>query len=78
MMNDEKRLPVFVGVSRVTVADIRALEEELLEFERKYGIRSETFYAGYITGEEPEHEKWLSKIVGPPGKVPITVFCLGY
>ena len=58
MMNDKKRLPVFVGVSCITVADIRALEEELLEFERKYGIRSETFYAGYISGEEPEHDKW--------------------
>ncbi|HLP46905.1 MAG TPA: hypothetical protein VK469_13205 [Candidatus Kapabacteria bacterium] len=38
--------------------DIHALEEELLEFERKYGIRSETFYAGYISGEEPENDKW--------------------
>lgn len=27
------------------LADIHALEEELLAFERKYGIRSETFYA---------------------------------
>jgi len=25
--------------------DIHALEEQLLTFERKYGIRSETFYA---------------------------------
>lgn len=40
------------------LADIHALEEELLEFERKYGIRSETFYAGYISGEEPEQDKW--------------------
>ena len=41
------------------LADIHALEEELLEFERKYGVRSETFYAAYITGEEPEDEKWV-------------------
>jgi hypothetical protein len=32
------------------LVDIHALEEELLDFERKYGIRSETFYAAYITG----------------------------
>ena len=41
------------------LADIHALEEELLSFERKYGIRSETFYAAYSNGEEPEDESWV-------------------
>ena len=41
------------------LADIHALEEELLSFERKYGIRSETFYAAYVSGEEPEDESWV-------------------
>jgi len=41
------------------LADIHALEEELLAFERKYGIRSETFYAAYVSGEEPEDESWV-------------------
>ncbi len=41
------------------LADIHALEEELLEFERKYGLRSETFYAAYTGGEEPEKEDWV-------------------
>ena len=41
------------------IADIHALEEELLDFERKYGIRSETFYAAYISGEEPEEKSWV-------------------
>ena len=41
------------------LADIHALEEELLAFERKYGIRSEIFYAAYINGEEPENEAWV-------------------
>lgn len=40
------------------LADIHALEEELLAFERKYGIRSETFHAAYMSGEEPENETW--------------------
>jgi hypothetical protein len=44
---------------REILADIHALEEELLAFERKYGIRSETFYAAYISGEEPEDESWV-------------------
>lgn len=39
--------------------DIHTLEEELLDFERKYGIRSETFYAAYMNGEEPEDESWV-------------------
>jgi hypothetical protein len=40
------------------LADIQALEEELLDFERKYGIRSETLYAAYMSGEEPEDDSW--------------------
>lgn len=41
------------------LADIHALEEELLAFERKYGVRSETFYAAYASGEEPEDDAWV-------------------
>ncbi len=41
------------------LADIHALEEELLRFERKFGIRSETFYAAYQSGEEPQEEAWV-------------------
>jgi len=44
---------------REILADIHALEEEMLAFERKYGIRSETFYAAYANGEEPEDDKWV-------------------
>ena len=43
---------------RELLADIHALEEELLAFERTYGIRSETFYAAYVSGEEPEDGRW--------------------
>ena len=39
--------------------DIHALEQDLLGFERKYGIRSETFYAAYVEGEEPEQDEWV-------------------
>ncbi len=41
------------------LVDIHALEEDLLAFERKYGVRSETFYAAYASGEEPENEGWV-------------------
>lgn len=44
---------------RDILADIHALEEELLAFERKYGIRSETLYAAYVNGEEPENDAWM-------------------
>jgi hypothetical protein len=44
---------------RDILADIHALEEELLEFERVYGIRSETLYAAYMSGEEPEQDGWV-------------------
>ena len=41
------------------LADLHALEEDLLSFERKYGVRSEVFYAAYLQGEEPENEAWV-------------------
>jgi hypothetical protein len=41
------------------LSDIHALEETILAFERKYGIRSETFYAAYISGEEPADDSWV-------------------
>ena len=44
---------------REILADIHSLEEELLSFERKYGVRSETFYSAYVTGEEPEDDSWV-------------------
>ena len=44
---------------REILTDIHVLEEELLSFERKYGIRSETFYAAYVSGEEPENDSWV-------------------
>jgi len=44
---------------REILTDIHALEEDLIAFERKYGLRSETFYAAYTSGEEPEHEGWV-------------------
>jgi hypothetical protein len=45
--------------ARDILADIHALEEELLDFERKFGVRSETFYAAYANGEEPENDDWV-------------------
>ena len=44
---------------REILTDIHALEEDLLDFERKYGVRSETFYAVYVSGEEPEDDSWV-------------------
>ncbi len=41
------------------LSDIHSLEEDLLYFERKYGVRSETFYAAYVSGEEPEDDSWV-------------------
>ena len=45
--------------ARDILADIHALEEELLDFERRYGVRSETFYLAYASGEEPEDDNWV-------------------
>jgi len=41
------------------LSDIHALEQDLISFERKYGVRSETFYAAFVSGEEPEDDRWV-------------------
>jgi len=41
------------------ILDIHALDEDLRTFERKYGVLSETFYASYSKGEEPEKQEWV-------------------
>jgi len=44
--------------TRELLTDIHALEEMLLEFERRYGLRSEVFHAAYVAGEEPACDSW--------------------
>ena len=39
--------------------DIHALEEDMLTYERKYGVLSETFYESYVSGEEPPDDAWV-------------------
>ena len=39
--------------------DIQACKEDLLTYERKYGVLSETFYESYINGEEPADDAWV-------------------
>jgi hypothetical protein len=41
------------------VRDIHALEADLENYERKYGILSETFYQAYQSGEEPADDAWM-------------------
>ena len=45
--------------AQALLTDIHALEEDLLAFERKYGVRSEIFFAAYAQGEEPENDTWV-------------------
>ena len=42
------------------LADIHALEEELLALERMYGGRSDIFYAAYVSGVEPDPRPFCS------------------
>jgi hypothetical protein len=39
--------------------DIHALEEDMLAYERKYNVLTETFYESYVNGEEPPDDAWV-------------------
>ena len=47
-----------MDLSKILI-DIHGLENELLGFERKYGVRSEIFFQAYQAGEEPENSDWV-------------------
>lgn len=51
------------GLGTVTLAeimqDIHACEEDLVAYERKYNILSETFYESYMQGDEPPDDAWV-------------------
>lgn len=44
---------------REIIDDIHALSEDLEAYERRYGVLSETFYALYTAGTEPDDEAWV-------------------
>ena len=39
--------------------DIQACKEDLLVFERKYGVPTEIFHESFRQGEEPEDDAWV-------------------
>lgn len=39
--------------------DIQSLEQDLHTYERKYGVRTETFFESYSRGEEPAVDAWV-------------------
>ncbi len=41
------------------LSDIHALEEDLLRFERLYGVRSDLWHSVYASGEEPSDDAWI-------------------
>jgi hypothetical protein len=41
------------------IAELHNLERELARFEARYGLLSETFYAWYQSGQEPEDPAWV-------------------
>jgi len=41
------------------IEELHTLDQELARFEHKYGLLSETFFAWYQSGEEPENPAWV-------------------
>lgn len=48
---------------RDILEDIHALEEQLLGFERRYGIRSEIFSSAHMSSDEPENDAWVLRML---------------
>lgn len=41
------------------IEELHGLDQKLARFEHQYGILSETFFAWYQNGEEPENPDWV-------------------
>ncbi|MEZ4731401.1 MAG: hypothetical protein R3E79_30145 [Caldilineaceae bacterium] len=52
--------------------ELHAMRQNLLVFERKYGVPSELFFEAYQNGEEPADSAWVW--IGLNGRQP-TKFC---
>ncbi|MCH9662817.1 MAG: hypothetical protein K0U66_04040 [Gammaproteobacteria bacterium] len=39
--------------------DVHATQEDLLMYERKYNILTETFYESFMQGDEPPDDSWV-------------------
>ena len=49
------------------IEDIHVCEEDMLMYERKYGILTKTFYESFMQGDEPPNDAWvLTGMVGLP------------
>lgn len=56
----KKRIDPFIQTPLVDIiADIKALEEDIAAFERKYHCSSEQIYQDYMQGKEPEDESFM-------------------
>jgi len=42
------------------ITELHNLDRQLAQFEEKYGLLSETFYAWYQSGEEPDNPEWIT------------------
>jgi hypothetical protein len=41
------------------IQDIHACDEDMLMYERKYGILTPTFYESFMQGDEPPNDAWV-------------------
>ena len=41
------------------IEDIHVCEEDMLMYERKYGILTPTFYESFMQGDEPPNDAWV-------------------
>lgn len=56
--NRMPRLKPNMTLDRI-LQDLHALEEDLWMYERKYGVRSQTFHQSYLQGDEPPDDAWV-------------------
>ena len=47
-------------ISQELITELHMLDRQLAHYEAKYGLLSETFYAQYQSGEEPEDLEWVT------------------
>lgn len=46
-------------VAQELIEELHGLDQQLARFEQQYGILSETFFAWYRSGEEPDNSDWV-------------------
>jgi len=61
-MNVNENIKNHLTPLQALISELHTINQELTRFEARYGLLSETFFAWYQSGQEPEDPAWVQDL----------------